>query len=182
MSDIQAAHFKKALLLLLDEAFARAHGFFLDPHDSLFETLGGITAEQASIPVGGKCATLSAQVRHVAYYFDLAEASARNPDAIQADWGEIWRTTGSVTPAEWLEIQTGLRGSYERILQLVESTVEWPDEIMLGNAMALVAHTAYHLGEIEQVSRLQLGFFDRGCGPSRKRGPILAGRSSERTG
>jgi hypothetical protein len=60
MSTMETAQFKKALLALLDEAFDEVHGYFLDKHNSLFETLAGITAEEASIPVGGRCATLAA--------------------------------------------------------------------------------------------------------------------------
>ncbi len=43
---------------ILDEAFVTHHGVFLDRGTSLFETLETITAAEASIPVGGKCATL----------------------------------------------------------------------------------------------------------------------------
>ena len=62
MSTLEASHFTQALKLLLDEAFDHVHGFFLDPGNSLFETLAGISAAEASIPVGGQCATLAAQV------------------------------------------------------------------------------------------------------------------------
>ena len=67
MSSIQSEHFTKALLTLLDETFDNVHGFYLDKNTSLFQTLANITADEASIPVGGKCATLAAQVKHVAY-------------------------------------------------------------------------------------------------------------------
>jgi hypothetical protein len=70
-SQIQADHFTKALHALLDETFDNVHGFFLDKGTSMFETLATISAEEASIPVGGKCATLAAQVKHVAFYLVL---------------------------------------------------------------------------------------------------------------
>ena len=89
---IQAEHFTNALYALLDETFDNVHGFFLDKGTSMFETLGTISAEEASIPVGGKCATLAAQVKHVAFYLDVLERSVRTGAYERADWGEIWRT------------------------------------------------------------------------------------------
>ena len=75
MSAINPEHFNKALLTLLDETFDNVQGFFLDGGTSLFETLATITAAEASIPVGGKCATLAAQVKHVAFYLDVTAKS-----------------------------------------------------------------------------------------------------------
>jgi hypothetical protein len=98
---IQPEHFTKALLLLLDETFDNVHGAYLDRNTSLFETLAGITADEASIPVGGKCATLAAQVKHVAFYLEVVERGVREANWPKVDWGEIWRTVGRVTPAEW---------------------------------------------------------------------------------
>jgi hypothetical protein len=50
-------------------------GIYLDKGTSMFETLAGISAEEATIPVGGKCATLDAQVKHVAFYLDVLDKS-----------------------------------------------------------------------------------------------------------
>ena len=151
MSTIESEHFTKALLMVLDETFDRIQGFYLDRGTSLFETLAGISAATASIPVGNKCATLAAQVKHIAFYLDVVDNSVRHPSFTATDWGEIWRTVSSVTPDEWDAIQAELRASYNRILQLVEDTTAWPDEIYIGGAIAMIAHTAYHLGEIRQA-------------------------------
>jgi hypothetical protein len=67
-TQIQAEHFTGALFTLLDETFDNVHGYFLDKGTSMFETLVTISAEEASTLVGGKCATLAAQVKHVAFY------------------------------------------------------------------------------------------------------------------
>jgi hypothetical protein len=151
MSSIQSEHFTKALLLLLDETFDNIHGFYLDKNTSLFETLASITADEASIPVGGKCATLAAQVKHVAFYLDVVEKSVRDPNYPRVDWGEIWRTVNRVTPEEWQSIQSELRVNYNRILDLIKSAPAWPSEAEIASAIAIVAHTAYHLGEIRQA-------------------------------
>ena len=151
MNSIQSEHFTKALLMLLDETFDRVQGAYLDRSTSLFETLAGITADEASIPVGGKCATLAAQVKHVAFYLDVVEKGVRDGNYPKVDWGEIWRTVSSVTPEEWQAIQDELRVNYRHIVDLIETTPAWPSEDQIGGAIAVVAHTAYHLGEIRQA-------------------------------
>jgi hypothetical protein len=44
----------------------------LDDGTSLFETLETVSAQEASIPVGGKCASLAAQVAHVIFYIETS--------------------------------------------------------------------------------------------------------------
>ncbi len=148
---IAAEHFTRALYLLLDEIFDNVHGYILDKGTSLFETLAAISAEEASAPVGDKCATLAAQVKHTAFYLDMLEKSVRSGRDDPIDWGEIWRTTKAVTPAEWEALKLGLRESYNRLKQLISDTTEWPSDRHIGGAIAAVAHTAYHLGEIRQA-------------------------------
>ena len=75
MNTIQTEHFTLALLALLDETFDEIHGYYLDRNTSLIETLKEINSEEAPIPVGGKCATLAAQVKHIAYYLEVYEKS-----------------------------------------------------------------------------------------------------------
>ena len=148
---IQAEHFTGALYLLLDETFDSVHGIFLDKGTSLFETLATIAAAEASIPVGGKCATLAAQARHIAFYLDVLEKGVRTGQFERQDWGKIWRETKEVTPEEWETIKTDLRASYDRIKALIRDTTTWPGENEIGGAIATIVHTAYHLGEIRQA-------------------------------
>lgn len=151
MSQIQAEHFTTALYELLDETFDSVHGFFLDKGTSMFETLATISAEEASIPVGGKCATLAAQVKHVAFYLNVLEQSVRTQTNERQDWDKIWRETSAVSPDEWEKIKTQLRESYDRVKALISDTTEWPSDDEIGGAIAMIVHTAYHLGEIRQA-------------------------------
>lgn len=148
---IKPENFTQAMYYLLDETFESVHGIFLDKGTSLFETLATISAEEASIPVGGKCATLAAQVKHTAFYLEVTLESVKDPDFPPADWEEIWRNTGAVTPKEWGEIQAELQDKYGRIRELVQETKDWDNPYKLGGAIGVVAHTAYHLGEIRQA-------------------------------
>ena len=148
---LQKDHFTSALYLLLDETFDTVQGVYLDRGTSMFETLDTISTEEASIPVGGRCATLAAQVKHVAFYLDVTDQYFRDPNFPGADWDEIWRTTKAVTPTEWNQIKIDLRKSYDRIKLLIEDTPAWTSEREIGGIMGVIVHTAYHLGEIRQA-------------------------------
>jgi len=150
-TSIQTEHFTSAISTLLDETFDNVHGYFLDKGTSMFETLATISAEEASIPVGGKCATLAAQVKHVAFYLDVLEQNVRTQQYERQDWGKIWRETQEVNAEEWDALKTQLRESYDRIKQLINEATEWPSEAHIGGAIAMIVHTAYHLGEIRQA-------------------------------
>jgi hypothetical protein len=64
---IQPNNFLNNLFSLYDEMFENHHGIYLDNNTSLLTTLEGISDEEASIPVGGKCAALAIVV-HTAYH------------------------------------------------------------------------------------------------------------------
>jgi hypothetical protein len=148
---IQPEIFTKNLYPLLEEAFETHYGIFLDKDTSLFDTLETISAEQASIPVGGKCATLAAQVSHVIFYLEVMEKYMQKQLTGRVDWGEIWRTVQGVTPDEWEALKARLKETYRRVYGMIKAVDNWDDEDTLGGAMAIVVHTAYHLGEIRQA-------------------------------
>lgn len=150
MNKIEPGDFKQAMFNLLDETFENVSGYFLDGGTSIFETLATITAEEASIPIGSRCATLAAQVRHVAFYLNFVVESVQNPDLPPVDWGEIWRLTSGVDDNQWSAIQSDLRESYLRIKNHVNATPGWGEPEISG-AIAVIAHSAYHLGEIRQA-------------------------------
>jgi len=150
-ASIQTEHFTQALYFLLDETFDNVQGIYLDKGTSLFETLATISAAEASVPIGGKCATLAAQVKHIAFYLDVIVKTVRDPNYPRVDWDEIWRETNAVTPEEWEAVKIDLRQSYDRLKLLLSETAEWPSERHIGGAIGAVAHTAYHLGEIRQA-------------------------------
>ena len=148
---IQPEHFLNPLFDLLDETFENHHGIFLDKDTSLFQTLETVSAEEASIPVGGKCASLAAQVAHVTFYLEVLERYIFLGNAGNVDWGEIWRTVEKVTPEEWDGLKSSLEQTYQRINQELHQLEVWDDEDKIGGAMAIVVHTAYHLGEIRHA-------------------------------
>ncbi len=148
---MEQSHFTTSLNDLLEEFFEKVHGYCLDRDTSLFETLVSISAAEASIPVGGRCATLAAQVKHVVYYLQVLQEAITNPEPQKADWAEVWRTTASVSEEEWLEIKQSLQYEYATIKQVLVHNVQYTSADQFGMAMAVIAHSAYHLGEIRQA-------------------------------
>src|SRR5687767_9689856 len=151
VTKIDQEHIVQDLFDILDETFVTHHGIFLDEGTSLFETLETITAAEASIPVGGKCATLAAQVAHVNFYLEVMESYILKKDIGKVDWGEIWRRVNKVSPEEWNAYKAQLKETYQRIISLLQSWDNWNDERPIGGALAIAVHTAYHLGEIRQA-------------------------------
>jgi len=114
--------FRKELLDLLDETFENTQGIYLDRNTSLFETLEGLSADQASKSISPKGATIAGS----------------------------WRVA-EVEGAEWTATIARLRTSYQRTLDVVNGLEEWEGENDIGASLAILAHTASHLGAIRQA-------------------------------
>jgi hypothetical protein len=95
--------FSRELLDIFEETFETHHGIYLDKGTSLFETLNQISAEEASIPVGNRCATISAQVEHVNFHLEVIERAISGQEVGKLDWDEIWSRVSGVTSTEWDE-------------------------------------------------------------------------------
>ena len=148
---VDQAQLVNLVLAVLDETFEHHHGIFLDKGTSLFATLGGIDHGRASVPVGGGCASLAAQVAHVTLYLEVLEREIMGGEAGKVDWGEIWRTVGRVSAEEWDALRANLERTYRRVVGELRAAEPWEAEPHLEAALAITVHTAYHLGEIRQA-------------------------------
>lgn len=146
---IRVDTFRNSLLFILDEAFDNVQGAFLDKGDSLFPTLESLTAEQASVPVCGQGNSIASQVNHVIFYFDVGFQYMRGENPGKQDWGKAWELV-TVTDDEWDGLRQILRERQRTLIQLITETPDaaFDNEDMVGGAMATVAHTAFHLGQI----------------------------------
>lgn len=143
--------FRKGLLFVLDEAFDNVHGAFLDPGDSLFPTLAGVTPEQASQVVGGEGGnSIAGQVNHLTFYINLAMRYMRGENPGRQDWDATWKVV-QVNEEEWTRLQQQLRESQEQLVAMIQQDPPAITEEIVGGAMAMVAHTAYHLGQIRHA-------------------------------
>lgn len=140
--------FRGGLLMILTELFEDVHGYVLDPGTSLFDTLSSISAEEASRPVSDQSANLAAQVNHLCVHLESLVTGLSTHGAERPDWPASWRVDG-VTDQEWADLIARLKTAYASIREFAETFEDW-SLIFVGGAFALVAHSAYHLGEIRQ--------------------------------
>jgi len=145
---MDAEKLKEIILSLLDETFQTHHGIYTNRGTSLMETMATIDAAEASVPVGGKCPTLAAQVAHTAFYLEVLEKGMHGEDET-VDWEHIWNTVNVVTPEEWDDSRAHLEATYQRIRSEVASFDSWTEDRLY--VLAMIAHSAYHLGAIRQA-------------------------------
>jgi len=150
VATISVDTFKAQVFELFTETFDTVQGIYLDKGTSLFETLDTIGAAEASTPLSASCATIAAQVEHVAFYLDVIGQYARGEDPGPVDWAASW-TLGAVTAEEWAALKTRLREAQARARTTLEAMEGFDDPDRVGEAISVVVHTAYHLGEIRQA-------------------------------
>jgi hypothetical protein len=150
-AQIPVKRFKKALLACLDETFSTVNGIYLDKGTTLFETLEGVSAEEASRAISAKSATIAAQVEHIRFYLDVLDDYMRTGEDKTNNWREIWETVHAVTPEQWEDIKRRLRQSHERAMTTINSFEQWDGKYDIAGGLSILAHTAYHLGGIRQA-------------------------------
>lgn len=137
---------------LVDGAAEDAAAFILNSGDAgLLRSLDRLTAEEASRSVAGG-ATVAAHAEHLRYGLSLMNRWGReggNPFA-DATWGEAWKVS-AVDDARWDAIRQGLREETRRWREVLGRPRE-VGEIELTGMLASVAHLAYHVGAIRQIS------------------------------
>jgi hypothetical protein len=143
--------FKKEFFECLDETFEQVHGIYIDKGTSLFETLESVSAEEASRAVAENCASVAAQVEHVRFYLDVLNDVIQKEELTKVDWREIWQNVREVTPEEWEEQRRRLKESYRRVSATLTDYDKWEGEYGIAGALAILTHTAYHLGGIRQA-------------------------------
>ena len=150
---IPVERFTSALFALLEETFEHPHGIFLDANTSLFETLQDVSARGASRPVAPGRPTIAAQVEHCTFYLDVLERYLRGERVENIDWKAIWSTTHAVDEAQWSAMTTRLRAAYERVSAHLHGLRDWDGPNEVAGALAIVVHTAYHLGQIRLTAK-----------------------------
>jgi hypothetical protein len=143
---------KPTLLHFIDETFSQVHGLYLDKGTTLYETLDGVSAAEASRSAAPQTATIAAQVEHVRFYLDVLDEIIKTRDIDKKyNWREIWETVREVTPEQWDDLKRRLHESHDRVLATINSFENWDGPFDVGGAISIIAHTAYHLGGIRQA-------------------------------
>jgi DinB family protein len=149
MADITQDVFTENLFILLKETFEGPGGSaYLDKGAGLFQTLDGVTAEAASRPPCAGGQTIAAHCAHLAYYVRANHHSMMGREQ-HLDWASSWWPQ-QVGDREWEELKDRVRREYAALIGMLETLQTW-EEQQVGDSMAIVAHTAYHLGAIRHA-------------------------------
>ncbi|MEZ5344344.1 MAG: hypothetical protein R2681_02205 [Pyrinomonadaceae bacterium] len=148
---IQKDDFLKDLLVLLRETFEGSPlegSAYLDPGIGFFNTIEKISADDASKKINST--SIAAQTEHTKFYLDrLVEFIEGRTDSV--NWDQSWLIE-TVSDEEWDILRGGVKRSYENVLRCFAEVEVW-DQNNIGDSVAIVVHTAYHLGSIRQLAK-----------------------------
>jgi uncharacterized damage-inducible protein DinB len=122
----------------------------LDQKTGLFDTLGKLSAAQVSEQISG-APSIAAHCEHVRFYNNLLLSDLKGETTGKVDWQQTWLMQ-TVGDNEWQALKNKLQEQYQEMMTLLESFDEWDDD-KVGIPMAVLTHTAYHLGAIRQLIR-----------------------------
>ena len=122
----------------------------LDQKTGLFDTLSSLSAEQVSKRTND-APSIAAHCEHVRFYNNLLLSDLKGEIIGKVDWKKTWLLQ-TVTTEQWETLRTELKSQYQEMMEMLESFETWDDD-RVGNPVAILAHTAYHLGAIRQLLR-----------------------------
>jgi hypothetical protein len=144
--------FLKSLLYLLRETFEGSPegqpSAYLDRGAGVFSTLEMLSAEAASRDI--KSTTIAAQTEHAKFYLDRL-CEFLNGRTENVNWDDSWLIE-TVNETEWRALRDSVQKSYDGVLHCLAQIEDW-NEMRVGMAMGMLAHTAYHLGAIRQIAK-----------------------------
>jgi len=155
MAEIARETVLRSLLMVLDEAYEgpadpRGTWFTNNALDSgVLGTLQETSAADASRPPFPGARSIAAHANHLRFSLDVSTRWLRG-ETPDADWNESWALETVDEPA-WSELREGIEGGYRALRSVVEARGEW-DELRLAGVAGAIAHAAYHLGAIRQLS------------------------------
>lgn len=154
MKTIVQENFTNSFFQLLKETFEgpppETGSAYLDKGAGLFQTLEEVTAETASISSRPGAPTIAAHCEHARFYVVALYEFMRGATG-KVDWKQSWLVQ-TVTPAEWDALKQNLQRAYTTVTGHLQTVETWGDD-EVGDAMAILVHTAYHLGAIRQLVR-----------------------------
>jgi hypothetical protein len=138
---------------LVDGTSGQGGAYILNSGDlGLLRSLDKISPADAS-RAANSGATIAAHAQHVRYGLSLMNqwAQSGGDPFTDATWDKAWKIS-QVDESEWKEIRDGLRLEAHRWLTALNTPREATD-VELTGMIASIAHLAYHLGAIRQISK-----------------------------
>ncbi|HEY0321903.1 MAG TPA: hypothetical protein VGC66_13155 [Pyrinomonadaceae bacterium] len=155
MGTIAQEDYTRSLFTLLKETFEgpppQTASAYLDQGAGLFQTIDNLTAEEVSRVTTPGAPTIAAHCAHARFYVSVLQQYMQGHSE-KVDWNESWLVQ-TVNASQWAALKKELRQSYETLMEALKAVESWGDE-QVGGGMAIITHTAYHLGAIRQLMRL----------------------------
>ncbi len=154
-NSIKKDDFTSNILTLLKETFEGSSpegSYYLDRGVGVLNTIEKISAETASRSLGENGATIAAHLEHARFYLAVLP-EFMNGSTEKVDWKESWLVK-TVDETEWDLLKENVRREYQNVAEMFQMIEDWNDD-RVGGAMAIVAHTAYHLGAIRQIIKVK---------------------------
>lgn len=144
--------FLKDVLVILRETFEGSPegqgSAYLDRGIGVFPTIETLSAEQVSKEIND--ITIAAHTEHFKFYLDrLCEFIKGRTEPV--NWEQSW-LIDEVNEEEWTHLRESVRQSYDNVLRTFAEIETWNQD-NIGDAIAIIAHTAYHLGAIRQIMK-----------------------------
>ena len=131
----------------------KGQNFILNTGDvGLLRSIEKLSADDASMSSHGG-ATIAAHAQHLRYGLSLMNQWAREggDPFSNAQWDEAWKTS-RVDEAQWSEIKGGLTAEVDEWLATLDAK-QPTNDVESAGMIGSVAHLAYHLGAIRQISK-----------------------------
>jgi len=148
---ITVEHFRSELDHLFGETFEHSVGIFLYESESLFETLDATSPDEASYRASPTVANVAAHAEHVAFYLDVVRELLCGAPPAKHDWDAIWDNTRAVDAEEWAAIRGRVREAHANVMEIFNGIEAWDGERDISSALAVLCHTAYHIGAMRQL-------------------------------
>jgi len=150
---IKKEDFTNGVLYLLKETFEGSSpegSAYLDRGVGVLNTIEKMSAETASRSLGENGATIAAHLEHARFYL-VALVEFINGRTEKVNWDESWLVK-KVNETEWKLLIENTRRDYESVIETFQTVENWKQD-NIGEAVAIVAHTAYHLGAMRQIMK-----------------------------
>lgn len=152
MDTITKDDFLKDVLIILRETFEGSPegegSAYLDRGIGVFPTLERLSAAEVSTEING--ITIAAHTEHFKFYLDrLCEFIKGRTEPV--NWEQSW-LIDEVNDAEWNALHDAVKKAYENVLRTFAEIETWNGD-NIGDSVAIIAHTAYHLGAIRQIMK-----------------------------
>jgi len=145
--------FSSAVYALIEESFEKVNGIYLDQGTSLTETIATLSSDDASRQAAENGTTIAAHVHHVCFYMRVLNDHMQGKLQEKVDWNQSW-VVSKVNEREWKALGDRLQDDFKNLKGYMGNVSDWNDEHRLGGALAIIAHTAYHLGAIRQILKI----------------------------